>query len=101
MSLFFYQQEADKIGNKELSKAVSLALWFIINKEKPLNYALKASKKHYPIKSHVEKELRSILPDSFFIERSKQSFLKGNVTMYAIMEKEQKKHLSSIQGRLT
>ena len=65
-------EQVGHIGNGDLTRAVSLAFWLIIEKGRPLKQSITiASNKHeYKPKSDIETLVRSGLPQSYFANRA-------------------------------
>ena len=96
------------IEDKNLWQAVDLALWLILVKDCSLKYSIDTAskKKSYSIKSHIEKHIKTAIPEEFFWERQsrnapKNSSNKSNVAAQKIatMENQGKQHVESFTNK--
>lgn len=87
------------IEDLSLFKSVSMALWMIIDKDRPLAASLvSAQKKHsYKPRSDIERHVRSVLPANYFQKRRK---IPGEIALsyknQSIENRECTKHMGSI-----
>lgn len=61
-----------KIDDSAMKKAIDLALWLILDQSKPLKYSIDIASKKHNIKPKVaiERLVRSVIPEEFFLSRS-------------------------------
>lgn len=99
---------ARKIADSNLSKAVEKALFLIAKRDFSIKGAIKCCAKEYPVKAHIEREIKNIFPAGYFQERAKQAFRdtlfkdeKQTMTGAAIRERQlvqqRKRHMADIK----
>ncbi|MBU6955619.1 hypothetical protein [Hahella sp. HN01] len=68
-----YQEAKQRIATRvdpSNLRGAELALWMVLEKDFPLNVALSsAQRKHGIVKAKVERALKEVIPQSFFLER--------------------------------